>query len=99
MYPVRTRFSGYRKSVYRTTHALEERIPTFAGRLDQYFDAHFEDIIEEWNLLTDRELRTLEKRLARVTEEINQVYNQKSDVEKRITALQTDLETLEEEIL
>ncbi|MGD2248367.1 MAG: hypothetical protein PVF58_08160 [Candidatus Methanofastidiosia archaeon] len=99
MYPVRTRFNRYRKSIYGTTHSLEGRIPTFAGTLDRYFDVYFEDIIEEWELLTDRELRTLENRLTRVTDEINQVYTQKSDIEKRVMSLKAELDTLEEEIV
>ncbi|MBU7018713.1 MAG: hypothetical protein HXS44_14480 [Theionarchaea archaeon] len=97
MYPVQRKYrdSSYLKSVYEFTDALEERIPTFTRTLDEYFDAHFEVIIEEWQLLTDNELRDLEKRLDLLTEEIDRLYGGKSVLERRASTLQRELEELE----
>ena len=96
MYPAnRYRGSSYVRSISGFTHSVEERIPTFTRTLDVYFDAHFEAIIEEWQLLTDYELRDLEKRIDTVTSEINNLYNQKSVLETRAAALQAEVEALE----
>lgn len=97
MYPVRTRYrdSPYVRSIYGFTQSVEERIPTFTRALDTYFDAHFEAIIEEWQLLTDHEVRDLEKRIDKVTQEINTLYDQKSVLEKRAANLETEITALE----
>ncbi len=49
---------------------LAGRVPTIENSLDRYFEAHFEEIIEEWGLLTGRELRDLEGRLATLSGEM-----------------------------
>ena len=101
MYPVQRKYrdSPYLRSVYEMTHAVEERIPTFTRTLDEYFDAHFEAIIEEWQLLTDYELRDLEKKLDTLTEEIDRLYGGKSVLEKRASTLQREIEELEKEVV
>lgn len=82
-------------SIYEFTEAVERRIPTFTRALDNYFDAHFEGIIEEWHLLTTNELSGLEKRLDLVTEEIDKLYNKKSVLEKRAQVVETEIAALE----
>ncbi|MBU6998095.1 MAG: hypothetical protein HXS41_04515 [Theionarchaea archaeon] len=99
MYPTTTRTrlgdSPYVRKVYELPSSLENRIPTFEKTLDVYFDAHFEEIISEWQLLTDHDLHDLESRLDTVTREITALYTQKSDLEKRAEALKKELEKLE----
>lgn len=101
MYPVQRKYrdSHYLKSVYEFTDALEERIPTFTRTLDEYFDAHFEAIIEEWQLLTDNELRDMEKNLDILTEEIDRLYGGKSVLEERASTLLREIEELEKEVV
>ena len=97
MYPVRDRYSvsPYLRSVSEFAQSLERRIPTLTRTLDRYFDAHFEEIVEEWQLLTDFELRNLEHRVDKVTEEINQLFREKSVIEKRAAALEGEIKELE----
>ena len=97
MYPVKPkhRDSPYVRDIYEFTHAVERRIPTFTKTLDRYFDAHFEGIIEEWQLLTEHGLRDLEKRLENVTVEINTLYSEKSALEKRASVLEVEVTALE----
>ena len=101
MYPVRRKYgdSPYLERMYKMTHTVEEKIPTFTRTLDEYFDAHFEAIIEEWQLLTDYELRDMEKKLDSVTEEIDRLYGGKSVLEKRASTLQRDIEELEKDVI
>jgi hypothetical protein len=91
----RLRDSSYLRRMYGLTSSLEDRIPTFERTLDVYFDAHFEDIINEWQLLTNSDLQTLEHRLGTVTREITALYAEKSDLEKRAETLGKELEKLE----
>ncbi|MBU7015229.1 MAG: hypothetical protein HXS52_10445 [Theionarchaea archaeon] len=99
MYPTTTRTrlgdSPHVRRIYGLPSSLGDRIPTLERTLDAYFDIHFEDIIHEWQLLTDNDLRDLESRLDHVTREITALYTQKSDLEKRADALRKELENLE----
>ncbi len=95
MYPVQNRLRGsYWKGISAISR-LEERIPTLAGTLDSYFDENIEAIIEEWQLLTDYELKDLGKKLERVTEEINNLQTEKKTVEARAASLEAELTKLE----
>lgn len=95
MYPTTRYQSPYVRSIYGFTRSVEERIPTLEKALDRYFDANFEAIIEEWQLLTDYELRDLERRLDSVTEQIDSLYTKKTDIEKRAKTLDKEITTLE----
>ena len=97
MYPVRNRYrdSPYLQSIYGFTRSIEERIPTFARTLDRYLDSNFEAFIEEWQLLTDHELRNLESRLESVTREIDALYNKKPVIEGRALNLEKEIGELE----
>ena len=76
---------------------IESRIPTFDRSLDAYFDAHFTAIIEEWDLVTESDLHRLEGRLARVTDEISNLYAGKMAIESRARALDSLITSLEEQ--
>ncbi len=96
MYPVREyRGSPYVRSVSEFAHSVEQRIPTLTRTLDRYFDVHFEEIIEEWQLLTDYELRDTEHRLEKVSAEITNLYKEKETLEERAAALDAELKELE----
>lgn len=97
MYPMETRGRGsqYMRTLYELTHSLEERVPTFNRSLDRYFDVHFEAIINEWQLLTDRDLSELERRVDLVTEEIDRLYLHKSVLEKQTAKLEEEIQFLE----
>jgi hypothetical protein len=99
MYPTTTRTrlgdSPHVKRMYGLTSSLGDRIPTFERTLDVYFDAHFEDIINEWQLLTDSDLYDLEHRLDTVTKEITVLFTEKSNLERRAETLGKELEKLE----
>lgn len=95
MYPTTRYQSPYMRSIYGFTRSVEERIPTLEKALDRYFDANFEAIIEEWQLLTDYELRDLEKRLDTVTGQIDNLYAKKTDIEKRAKTLDNEIKALE----
>jgi len=56
MYPVefRQKFPVSWEGLTDLPQSFEERIPTLERRLDQYFEQHFQAILEEWDLLTSR---------------------------------------------
>lgn len=70
-------------------------LPTFERRLDQYFDEHFEEIIAEWGLLTQRELRDLEQRLEHVSAEIETLNAKQKTAAERARTLETEIKKLE----
>jgi hypothetical protein len=89
------RGSRYARTLYELSQSVEERIPTFNRSLDRYFDAHFEAIINEWQLLTDHDLYEMERRVDRVTDEIDRLYLHKSVLEKQAAKLEEDIQFLE----
>ena len=74
---------------------VSERLPTMDKSLDTYFDKNMEAIIEEWGLLVEKDLLELERRVNRVTEQVNQLYNQKSVLSDRTAKLDTLISKLE----
>jgi hypothetical protein len=97
MYPMETKERGsrYVRTLYELSQSVEDRIPTFNRSLDRYFDAHFEAIINEWQLLTDHDLYDLERRVDHVTEEIDRLYLHKSVLEKQAAKLEEEIQFLE----
>lgn len=97
MHPVRSRYrdSPLIQSIHGFTRSVEERIPTFSRTLDRYLDSNFEAFIEEWQLLTDHELRDLESRLESLTREIDALYSRKSVIEERALNLEKEIGKLE----
>lgn len=74
---------------------LAGKIPTFERSLDQYFDAHFAAIIDEWGLLTENDLADFDGRLATLSGEIDRLYGAQVAVEARAKALDAEITTLE----
>ena len=80
------------------TAGIEEKIPTLDKSLDSYFDRNLSLIIEEWDLLTDSDLRQMEGRLASVTSDISALCTEKIILEKRIERLDDLVASLERSI-
>jgi hypothetical protein len=78
--------------------SIESRIPTLDKSLDTYFDANFAAIIEEWDLVTESDLELLERRLSRVTDDINSLYAGKMAIETRAKALDDLISSLEKSV-
>jgi hypothetical protein len=74
---------------------MDEKLPTMDKSLDAYFDKNMEAIIEEWGLLVENDMLDLERRVNKVTGEINQLYNQKDAISDRVTKLDTLISRLE----
>jgi hypothetical protein len=75
--------------------AIESRIPTFDRSLDTYFDRQFAAIIEEWELVTESDLKKLETRLGRVSDEISGLYTGKMAIEVRAKELDELITSME----
>ena len=75
--------------------AIESRLPSFDRSLDAYFDRHFAAIIEEWDLVTESDLRSLENRLDRLSSEISRLYEGKMALESRAQELDRVVTSLE----
>ncbi len=74
---------------------LEQKLPTMDRSLDTYFDKNMEAIIEEWGLLVENDLLDLERRVNRVTADINQLVNNKNILNERVTKLDAMISDLE----
>lgn len=71
------------------------KIPTFERSLDQYFDAHFAAIIDEWGLLTENDLEDFDGRLAALSGEIDRLYGAQVSFEAQAKALDAEIALLE----
>ena len=74
---------------------LDEKLPTMDKSLDTYFDKNMEAIIEEWGLLVENDMLELERRVNKVTAEINQLYDHKDLISDRVKKLDTLITRLE----
>jgi hypothetical protein len=74
---------------------LDQKLPTMDKSLDTYFDKNMEAIIEEWGLLVENDMIELERRVNKVTAEINQLYDQKEVISERVKKLDTVITSLE----
>jgi len=74
---------------------MEQKLPTMDKSLDAYFDKNMEAIIEEWGLLVENDLLDLERRVNKVTSEINQLYNNKDVISDRVKKLDSVISNLE----
>jgi hypothetical protein len=75
--------------------AIESHVPTFDKSMDTYFDQHFAAIIEEWELVTENDLKALESRLSRVSDEISSLYAGRAALEGRVQQLDDLITSLE----
>ena len=71
------------------------KVPTFERSLDRYFDEHFPEIIDEWGLLTDRDLQALDARLSTLSAEIDRLFGAKPLLETRVADLEREIAALE----
>ncbi|HTY15686.1 MAG TPA: hypothetical protein VMC42_08270 [Methanoregulaceae archaeon] len=74
---------------------LSNKLPTMDKSLDTYFDKNMEAIIEEWGLLVENDLLNLERKVNKVTEQVNQLYKQKTILSDRAAKLDTLISKLE----
>jgi len=77
------------------TKGVTERIPTLDKSLDRYFDRYMDAIVQEWELLTEFDLVSLEGRLKRITEEIGKLETGHAGLKERAHVLDDSLKTLE----
>jgi len=63
--------------------------------LDTYFDRNMEAIIEEWGLLVENDILDLQRRINKVTADINQLDNNKKVLSERVTKLDAFISNLE----
>jgi hypothetical protein len=74
---------------------LDQKLPTMDKSLDTYFDKNMEVIIEEWGLLVENDMLDLERRVNKVTAEINQLYDHKDVLGERVKRLDVLISNLE----
>lgn len=74
---------------------LDQKLPTMDKSLDTYFDKNMEAIIEEWGLLVENDILELERRVRKVTADINQLYNNKNAISERVTKLDAVITKME----
>jgi hypothetical protein len=74
---------------------MEQNLPTMDKSLDTYFDKNMEAIIEEWGLLVENDMLDLERRVNKVSAEINQLYDHKEVIRERVTKLDIVITNLE----
>lgn len=74
---------------------LNDKLPTMDKSLDTYFDKNMEAIIEEWGLLVENDLLDLERKVNKVSEQVTQLYNQKSVLTDRVARLDDLISKLE----
>jgi hypothetical protein len=74
---------------------LNEKLPTMDKSLDAYFDKNMEVIIEEWGLLVENDMLNLERRINKVTSQINQLYTEKDGFTVRMKKLDAMITKLE----
>ena len=74
---------------------IEESIPTLDRMLDSWFEEHFPDIIEEWDLLTEGDLRHASQKIDFLSYEVNRLMIERSSVDHRIQNLKASIEDLE----
>ena len=75
--------------------SLEERMPSLDKSLNRYFDQYMGAIVEEWDLLTEPDLLRLERRLAKVAGEMNELEKGHSALAERARALDAAVKELE----
>ncbi|MEI6292167.1 MAG: hypothetical protein WCP36_00690 [Methanomicrobiales archaeon] len=74
---------------------MDQNLPTMDKSLDTYFDKNMEAIIEEWGLLVENDMLDLERRVNKVSAEINQLYDHKRVISERVTKLDIVITKLE----
>jgi hypothetical protein len=86
---------GFTQSLAAIPRYIDEKMPSMDKDLDRYFDQNLPAVIEEWGLVTAVHLDNFERRLARVTTQINSLEKERTSIEKRADALDKELKKLE----
>ena len=97
MYPTISRTKDYWHEIGSMSASLSDRIPTLDKQLDSFFDRHAEAIIEEWNLVTDDDIRHLKMKLDYLSYEVGRLVVEKGNLEKRVSDLRQAIEDLEKQ--
>jgi hypothetical protein len=74
---------------------LDENLPTMDKTLDSYFNKNMEAIIKEWGLIAENDLLDLERRLNRVSGQVNQLDTHKTIINERVAKLDALISRLE----
>ncbi|MCX6699292.1 MAG: hypothetical protein NTV68_05100 [Methanomicrobiales archaeon] len=74
---------------------LDQRLPTMDKSLDTYFDKNMEAIIEELGLIVEKDILDLQRRINKVTADIEQLDNNKKVLSERVTKLDAFISNLE----
>ena len=77
------------------TKRAEERVPSLDKSLDRYFDQYMESIVQEWELITEPDLISMEGRLKRITEELGRLEKGHSGLMERALTLDASVKELE----
>ena len=80
-------FSGF-------TTRVEERMPSLDKSLDRYFDQYMESIVQEWELITEPDLISMEGRLKRIAEELGRLEKGHAGLIERAIALDASLKEM-----
>ncbi|HVP94234.1 MAG TPA: hypothetical protein VMS89_03590 [Methanoregulaceae archaeon] len=74
---------------------LNDNLPTMDKSLDTYFEKNMEAIIQEWGLLVENDLLDFERRLNKVTDQVDHLYKQKNVLNERVARLDAQISKLE----
>jgi hypothetical protein len=74
---------------------IDDRLPSMDKKLDTYFDSNIPAVIDEWGLVTSVHLSDLERRLERVTTQINHLEKGRKVLETRAESLDREISKLE----
>jgi len=86
---------GWKESLAAIPRYFDEKMPSMDKDLDRYFDQNLPAVIEEWGLVTAVHLDNFERRLTRVTTQIDNLAKDRILIEKRADALDKELKKLE----
>ncbi|MFP3871527.1 MAG: hypothetical protein ACLFVL_01440 [Candidatus Aenigmatarchaeota archaeon] len=67
-------------------------------RVEKYLDKHFDEYIEEFNLLREIDLHVYEEKLARCEEDVEEIREFQKDVDDEIDSFKARLDRIEEEL-
>jgi hypothetical protein len=95
--------AGEEKSAFWSSFAsipkdIAEGFPSLEKRLDAFFEDHFDGIIEEWNLVTEEDIRHLKTKLDYVCYQVDQLTAEKQSLDARIEVASQAIDELEKHI-
>jgi hypothetical protein len=85
--------------IYLVIEYIRGRREARLEHVELYFDEHFRDVINEWDLTSRTKVKDwngdMSKRLDNVGKDINKLSKFKSSFDKRMNSLEADLDNLE----